>query len=171
MRIKLFRNGLIVLVIGILLVVAGIGISSDYVKTGTTILTNKGGFYTSEMLNISGNGFISVDGANSTFYLVNASSLGLINSSNIQTYALVPENSTHHTIGNLFVVGQGSYFLVSFQVPLSGIVYSMVSHYHTFTYLGSLLVIGILAIFASIVILIAALVLKDRNRIKKESLE
>ena len=162
-RLKLFRNGLIILVIGILLVVAGIGISSDYVKTGTNINTIKSGFYTSNMLNISGNGFISVEGGNFSFYLIKAADLGSVNSSNILSYALNPQNASHPTVGQLFVVPQGSYYLVSFAIPLQGLVYSYVSHYHTFTYLGSILVIGILLIVVSIVVLILSLVMKDKK--------
>ncbi len=163
MRLKLFRNGLIILVLGIILVVAGIGISSDYVKTGTKINTVKSGFYTSDMLNISGNGFISVEGGNFSFYLIKAADLGSVNSSSILSYALNPQNASHPTVGQLFVVSNGSYYLVSFAIPLQGLVYSYVSHYHTFTYLGSLLLIGILLIVASIIVLIISLMIKEKQ--------
>ena len=168
MKLKLFRNGLIILVIGIILVIAGIGISSDYVRTGSHFNTTKSGFYTSNMLNVSGNSFISVQGGNFSFYLIKASDIGMVNSSNILNYALNPQNSSHPTTGQFFVVPNGSYYLVSFSTPLQGIVYSYVSHYHTFTYLGSILLIGVLLIVASIVILILSLVMKGEKAQKPE---
>ena len=53
-----------------------------------------------------------MEGGNFSFYLIKAADLGSVNSSNILSYALNPQNASHPTVGQLFVVPQGSYYLV-----------------------------------------------------------
>lgn len=166
LRKKVVKAGLAIIVIGIILVVAGMGLTSDYLTVSHTFAKGKT-YYMSKEINITSDGLIALDG-NSTFYLVNANNLSLVNQTNIQNYSLVPTGSTHNGFGSEFLVGSGSYYLVSFLAPSSGLVYSYTSHFGTFTELGIILLIGLFLIVVSIVVLIVGFLLKGKTKQTEE---
>ncbi len=167
MRKDIIKKSLIILIVGIILAVAGLSLTADYLKVGTTYLSQNG-MYTSSEINITGNGLINIEGGNFSFYLIKYSDLGKVNKENIQNFSLVPVNSNSPVSGDEFLVPAGSYILVSFVNPPSGIIYSYASHEGTFTDLGILLLLGIFMVGISIIILIIGILKREKFKPPEE---
>ena len=86
----------------------------------------------------------------------------------MQNYSIAPTGPTHDGYGTEFLVGSGSYYLVSLLAPSTGLVYSYTSHFSTFTDLGIILLIGLFLIVVSIIMLVIGFVLKGKKRDKEE---
>lgn len=167
MRKDIVKKSLIILIIGIILAVAGISLTADYLKVGTAY-TSQNGVYTSSEINITGNGLINIEGGNFSFYLLKYSDLDKVNKQNIENYSLVPVNSNSPKPGDEFLVTSGSYILVSFIRPPSGIIYSYASHEGTFTELGLLLLVGIFLVGVSIIVLIIGILKREKFKPPEE---
>jgi hypothetical protein len=165
-RKNIVRVGLILIVLGIILVVAGIGLTSDYLTVSHTFVKDKY-YYASHEINITSDGLVALDG-NTTFYLVNANNVSLVNQTNVQDYSIAPTGPTHDGYGTEFLVGSGSYYLVSFLAPSTGLVYSYTSHFSTFTDLGIILLIGLFLIVVSMIMLVIGFLLKGKKKDTEE---
>jgi hypothetical protein len=169
LRKDIIKKSLIILVLGIILAVAGISLTADYLKVGTDYI-DRSGIYTSTEINITGNGLINVEGGNFSFYLIKYSDMGSISSNNIENFSLKPVNSSRPVPGVEFLVPSGSYLLVSFMNPPSGIIYSYASHEGTFTALGIVLLVGIFLIGVSVIILIIGLLVREKFKPPEEEI-
>lgn len=162
MRKPFVRAGLILIILGIVMVVAGIGLTSDYLTVSHTF-TIKNSMYDSREMNITANdGFIGLEG-NATFYLIKSSDLSLVNSSNIKQYSLPGIGNNSFGYSTEFLEGKGSYYLVSITRPQSGTAYSFTSNFGTFTDLGVILLIGLLVIGVSFIILVVGMVMRSKK--------
>ncbi|MHB1440506.1 MAG: hypothetical protein ACYCSO_02825 [Cuniculiplasma sp.] len=169
MRGKVVRIGLVLIVVGIIMVVAGIGLTSDYLTVSHNYVRD-GTMYRSQEINITSDGLVALNG-NSTFYLIHANNISLVNKTNVGNYSIASTGPTHNGFGNEFLVGAGSYYLVSFLAPSSGVVYSFTSNFSTFTDLGIILLLGLFLIVISIIILIAGFLLKNKSKPPMESMD
>ncbi|MGP6206878.1 hypothetical protein ACNF42_02440 [Cuniculiplasma sp. SKW3] len=167
MRKDIVKKSLIILIIGIILAVAGISLTADYLKVGTTYISQNG-MYTSSEINITGKGLINIEGGNFSFYLIKYSDLGKVDRQNIENFSLTPVNSNSPKSGDEFLVPPGSYVLVSFINPPSGIIYSYASHEGTFTELGVLLLVGIFMVGVSIIVLIIGILKREKFKPPEE---
>jgi hypothetical protein len=162
--------GVIFIVVGIILVVAGIGLTSDYL-TVSTDFHHVNSSYLSKEMNITSDGLVALQG-NSTFYLVNANSTDVVNSANINHYSIAGIGNNSFGFPTEYLVGKGSYVLVSFERPQAGVVYSYTSHFSTFTDLGVILIIGLAVTAISFIVLIVGFLLKPRKgKTEKEIIE
>jgi hypothetical protein len=162
LRKGIVRIGLVLIVLGIILVVVGIGATADYLTVSTSFI-HQNSAYTSTEINLTGQGFIGLEG-NSTFYVISASNLSVANSTNIKNYAIAPEALTSSGYGSEFLLTPGSYYLISFLSPQSGVAYSYTSHFSTFTDLGIILLFGLFLIGVSIIFLVVGFLLKTKQK-------
>ncbi len=170
MRKILVKFGVIFIVVGIILVVTGIGLTSDYLTVGSNF-TSKNSMYSSAEINITEDGFVGLQG-NTTFYLVNATTLNIVNSTNIEQNSIVGIDNNSYGFSTEYLVGNGSYYLVSMEKPQPGVIYSYTSHFSTFTDLGIILIIGLLITGIAFVVLIVGIVLKpSKGKSEKDLIE
>ncbi len=170
MRKFVLKMGVIFIVVGIILVIAGIGLTSDYLTVSSDFHNVKSAYFSKEM-NITSDGLVALDG-NSTFYLINATTMDVVNSTNIAHYSIAGIGNNSFGFSSEFLVGKGSYYLVSFQSPRAGVVYSYTSNFGTFTDLGIILIIGLAVTAISFIVLIVGFLLKPRKgKTEKELIE
>lgn len=167
MRRKIVLLSLIFLVAGIVMIVAGLGITSNYITISHSYVHNNG-LYESKEINISAEGLISING-NIPMYLVSSNNITLVNSTNIKNYSLDPVGEKIANAGYEFTVNRGSYYLVSLENPSSANIYSYVNNFVFYSEIGTILLVGIIIMGISLITLIIGFILREKKDNKHDN--
>lgn len=144
----------VIMIVGVFMIVYGTHESSALTVGSEYFHYNGNGEYISSELQINHTYVLSVLGAGA--YLVNASSLNTVNSTNAYAMSLLPSstlNLTNNTESIYRDLPAGSYYLVYFGNTQPYILYSVQTSPGTADFLSTLIVVGIAVIVGDLIFL------------------
>ncbi|MHB1811906.1 MAG: hypothetical protein ACYCPR_05775 [Thermoplasmataceae archaeon] len=160
MRRRLFYIGLVVLVTGIVLMVAGTALVGGKLVTGNTFSQMGPDEFVTSNMEFKGSTFLLVTNSSPNVSLVRTSDLSLAGSGNISNYAI---NSTISlSTDRAYEMGSGNYTLVFFGKSAPHISYEYIPQ--SLEYLASIEVAGIILGIIGFIIMIAAAFLKEKPK-------
>ncbi|OWP57444.1 MAG: hypothetical protein B2I17_00590 [Thermoplasmatales archaeon B_DKE] len=161
MRKKIALIGVIVLVIGVVLVAAGLAGTLSMTKTYTHSTEISSTEWTTSEINMTSGGLLTVTGATgSDTGLVTSADLSSVNSSNIASYAVAPNNTVHGTV--TFEGLSGHYYYVVFSSSSPSISAVYINNIGNEVVYAAMLVPGGVLAFIGFVVAIIGVILKKK---------
>ncbi len=164
MRKKVVIAGLILLIVGIAIIVAGGFASLGISKKGNTINNIKPGEYATPEFIFNGSYTLTISGAPSDSALIYSSNYSVVNATNFNKYAIKPVNTINGVL--TYSISSGSYYFVIFSLSTPHITYTEIPVGASLYLFGIIGIVGIALFIGGIITAIAGLILKKTNRIQ-----